>query len=187
MATATLTKIDTTDTPAPEAASASDLATLIALVTDLGQKVSALDTQVKEQRAHVPTFRPMDRPNQENPASIARRRAAATKGLVGGEERQGEIVLPIGVNGRRIEENLLPFFGTQYESGQPVRINREATREGSARTWGEILDKAHVDGEGVILRPMWVGKLRIWKYRVRVPGLTRKTGDGFLAHELIAA
>lgn len=55
-----------------------------------------------------------------------------------------------------------------------------------AVVWADLLDSVKCPGEGVIKFADYLSKLGMWKYKVYVPGLTRKAGDGFYEYELSA-
>lgn len=50
--------------------------------------------------------------------------------------------------------------------------------------WGDLLDAIECEGVGVIKFADFLGKLGEWKYKAYIPGLTRKSGDGFYEYEI---
>jgi len=67
------------------------------------------------------------------------------------------------------------FFPDQPESGG--EFPRDVI-------WGDILARQRSQGKGTIRYRKFLSKRGIWKYSVRVNGLTTKDGDGFMETEL---
>lgn len=53
--------------------------------------------------------------------------------------------------------------------------------------WGDLLTLVKNGGEGVVKSRPFLGKLGLWKLKVRVKGLTDRAGDGFYEQELMSA
>lgn len=180
--------------PAPAPAESPDLATVLAALQDLTQKVEAKDAQIdaltaQVERAKAATPRIVRRPG-DDPHNVEARRARATAGMKRGESRGGVEQLPIDAHGKRIPTELLDRFGPKYEAGDEVRIRRDVQRDGfpGEQTWGDVLDKQRCEGVGVVLRQSFLTKLGEWKYICHFPGLTRRErGDGFYDGEITAA
>lgn len=170
---------------------APDLAQIAAMLQDLTAKVEAKDAQIEAltaqvERAKAAQPRIVRRPG-DDPHNVESRRARATAGMRRGESRSGSQQLPVDAHGKRIPAELLDRFGPKYEAGDAVRIRRDVARDGfpGEQTWGDVLDKQRVSGEGVVLRQSFLTKLGEWKYVCHFPGLTRRErGDGFYDSEI---
>ncbi len=167
--------------PPTEAPQNTDaLMLILGKLDEFSTRLEGVEQRQRKQEQSVPRFQPMERPDKpHNPRS-------AMAGARVGEEREGAAgQLPVGTNGQRLPNALLNQFVQRFQPGDPVRINPEAERVGAEGVlWGTVLDRAHSDGEGTIRKVLWLSKYGEWKYKVRVPGLTTRTGDGFYDSEL---
>lgn len=190
---------------APEQSGASSIpADLQSLIQDMSTKLDAIQQENAELRAEVqhqktmtPTFKPMARPDPHN--AEARRQQIEALGTThkGDAEFSGgqRSFVPVtsgfgfeGVKGNRIPDAMLGHLNKRFSEGDMVRINPEATREGSKVTWGEILAKHNADGVGVVVRVSDFRKSGMWKYKVRTTKVGGYMGiDGFYDYELLPA
>jgi hypothetical protein len=186
---------------APDQSGASSLpdSALADLIRDLSEQVSELKRDVQATKSMTPAYKPMER---VDPNGAARRReqidalAHEQKGNADFTSGQNAFV-PVtsgygfeGIMGNRVPENLMNSgqFRKRFSDGDYVRINPDVTREGSERTWGEILEKIGSDGVGVVTQVLGLYKGGIWKYKVRIPKLgTRNATDGYYDRELLPA
>lgn len=53
--------------------------------------------------------------------------------------------------------------------------------------WGDILQANRCTGDGVITYSGQMSRIGVWKYRVRVPGITQESGDSAYEFELMEA
>lgn len=159
-----------------------DIAALVALIQDLRSEVSEL----KAQKPAAPTFKPMERPDLHNTAE--RRRQMMDTLQRAGQRAEGNLdQTAVDYQGHPIGKAMLREMGPAFQVGDVIRVRREVTREGGSVSWGDILDKVHSEGVGVVQRTLYLTKAHVWKYLVRVNGLTPTKGDGFYEHELDAA
>lgn len=177
------------ETAAPEAPSV-DMGALLqdmnAKLEILSEENAELRAEVSSQRHAVPQYRPMERPDLHN-AGTRRKQVLSTLGA--GQKGDGVLEqVPVDHLGHKIPKAMLSQMGPQFRPGDHVRIDPESTREGfpEGQTWGQVLSKVKSDGYGVVQRTLWFGKGGLWKYKVRVPGLTGKSPDGFYESELRA-
>ncbi len=171
---------------------------IAALLQDFSTKLDRLSeenrelrSEIEQQRSAIPRTRPSDRTDLHN-AGAKRRQVA--NAIQRGDLREiepggGGTQLPIDHRGHAIPKHMLAEMGAQFETGDLVRINPDATREGFGgdQRWENILEKVGSDGYGTVDRVLWYAKGGYWKYKVKVPGLTGKSADGFYEYELLAA
>lgn len=173
--------------------SSDDLAGLIAqavagAISPLQSQLQELESKVNAQSARMPSFKPMETP-EDSRAMLGR--------LQKGEQRSGDRTrIPQGSDSHPLPDHILYGNPSPFEQGQMVRINPDATREGSERTWGEVLadpknrriQAENPDAIGTVLRVERYSKYtHLWKYKVRIDGMTRPNGDGFTQDELLPA
>lgn len=185
MATATTTTTTTAAAAAAAAPPAPDLtAQLAALITDLTGKVAALEAKIATQQTAAPRFKAMAPPDLHNATA---RRTQVMRQLKAGESASGVTrYVPVTVDGQRVPAR----FGPTYAIGDLVRVNPDVAREGwpAGQTWGDVLAREGCEGLGEVKRVLWLDKAGLrWKYKVRVPGLTKSEGDGFYDDELLDA
>ena len=193
--------------PSPAAAAAG----VEALIQGLATQMASLAAEVAALKGATPRFVPQVGPERPIRSDML----LASLDTPG--ERSGHRSIPMGPGGEEVTQWHMRAFPQRFVQGSLVRINRESTRYGSDKTWGEVLGDetpqpcpnevqqgkgkvrcpgAIVVGGGAcqvcdlgcsVLRVRWLSKTGHWKYVVRVPGLTRPTGDGFYDFELEAA
>lgn len=190
---------------APEQSGASSSpADLAAIIQDFSSKLDAIQQEnaelrhdLQRQKAMTPTFKPMAKPDPHN--AEARRQQIEALGTT----RKGDAefsdgqraFIPVtsgfgfeGVKGNRIPEGMLSHLNKRFSEGDMVRINPEATREGSTEAWGAILARHNADGVGVVTRVSDFRKCGMWKYKVRTTRVGGYMGmDGFYDYELLPA
>lgn len=54
-------------------------------------------------------------------------------------------------------------------------------------TWGDILRANRSNGVGTVAYPGVMSRIGVWKYRVKVPGITQENGDSAYEYELAEA
>lgn len=189
---------------APEQSGASQSPDIASLIQDFSSKLDAIQqenaelrSELQRQKTLVPTYKPMARPDPHN--AEARREqiealGATHKGEAEFTSGQRSFV-PVtsgfgfeGVKGNRIPDAMLGHLNKRFSEGDMVRINPDATREGSNVTWGEILAKHNADGVGVVVRVSDFRKCGMWKYKIRTTRVGGYMGmDGFYDYELLPA
>lgn len=181
---------------------------LLALISDLTDKIGALESKLAQKESQAPRMIPMGAMDVPNIGTVA-------TGMRGGDERNGVgAQLPIASRGLRLHDDIFRQFDQTFEAGQRVRLNPESVRQGGSQSWGEILERLGTVqcptkvGRRTCNTPLQVGdicrrcgvgptvqgvrylnKNGEWKYIVRVPGLTARQGkgDGFAQSELLPA
>lgn len=172
------TKVD--DAPAVDTNQA-----LLALIQEVRGEMADLREQVASQAERVPRVVPMKREDIHNAGT---RRAQVMASLRGGQKADGQLEqVPVDHLGHRIPKQMLEHMGAAFQTGSVVRINPDVKREGAEDTWGDILARSSSDGYGTVEKVLWYGKGGFWKYKVKVPGLTGRSPDGFYEYELEAA
>lgn len=187
----------TTEAPDQSGASSIPDGDLKALIQDMSAQIADLKREVQQAKAMTPAYKPMER---TDPHNAAQRRAQIEQI---GVTKKGDAefsdglnaFVPVtsgfgfeGVRGNRIPDAMIGSLNKRFDVGDLVRINPDATREGSTRSWGEILDKHNADGVGVVTAVSDFRKCGMWKYRVRLTKVGGFRGlDGFYDYELLPA
>lgn len=137
--------------------------------------VDAVKGQQKRTDAALPQFKPMAR-------KLDRKSVLAN--LQRGQQATGADKVPVGSNGIKILPQLMDMVGhPQFEPGDLVRLDREVTRPGSEKAWGEIVGDA--DPVGEVRHLLYLTDNAEWKYHVRFPELSGERIDGYLQSELL--
>jgi len=186
-------------TEAPEQSGASSIpADLASLIQDMSAQIADLKREVQQAKAMTPAFKPMDRTDPHNAAQRRAQIEALGSQKKGDAEFSDGLQGPFigvtsgfgfeGVRGNRVPDAMIGSLNKRFDVGDMVRVNPEATREGSERTWGEILTKHNADGVGVVTAVSDFRKCGMWKYRVRLMKVGGFRGlDGFYDYELLPA
>lgn len=160
------------------------LSAVLAAIQDLRSEIRATNERVNELGGRVdrgiPRMVPMrtDQPVQ-NSVTVPKLRAGES--ATGAKE-----YFPVTSTGQRVPDLLLERFPQRFGLGAAVRLRRDVpsgamTKDGREITWGEILDKVPQNplGEGEVMRPYYLSPKRgEWKYKVYIPGLTKRQGTG---------
>ena len=182
---------------APETGASSIPADLQSLIQDMSSQIAELKQELQHQKTMVPTFKPSARPDPHN--AEARREQILAMGTThkgDAEFSDGQrAFIPVtsgfgfeGVKGNRIPDAMLSHLNKRFSEGDMVRINPEATREGSKEPWGAILERHGADGVGVVVLVSDFRKCGMWKYKVRTTRVGGYMGmDGFYDYELLPA
>jgi hypothetical protein len=94
---------------------------------------------------------------------------------------------------REARDKIPPQYRPVFRSGDQVRINPESQihgavdNRGKPKIWGDVLTARGINGRGEIMATLYITKSYEPKYRVHIPGLTRKNGDGYRESELLPA
>ena len=190
---------------APEQSGASPSPdNLASLIQDMSTKLDAIQqenadlrAEVQRQKTLVPTYKPMAKPDPHNAEARREQIEALGKTNKGDAEFSGgqRAFVAVtsgfgfeGVKGNRIPDAMLGHLNKRFSEGDMVRINPDATREGSKETWGAILERHNADGVGVVVRVSDFRKSGMWKYRIRTTRVGGFQGlDGFYDYELLPA
>jgi hypothetical protein len=180
---------------AKEEQDVSTLDRILQLAEATEAQLEALSQRVSAIEGKQPKFVPMEKPARSNrvgtyrpPEQLDEVRARGMKTLTEPGQSAGgrRNILEIDVN------RLPPEYRPVFRQGDLVRINPDAKihrseteAEPEGRTWGQVLEKFNSDGIGEVKALMYISKTYEPKYRVRVPGVTPQTGDGFMEAELL--
>lgn len=155
-------------------------------IAELMAEIASLRKEMADQATRVPTFRKMEKVDLHNATT---RRAQVLRTLEKGQSAGGQLQqVPVDHLGHKLSEPLMRLMANKFNAGDEVMIVRSSAREGFKEgvTWGDVLDRANCVGVGTVHKVLWFGKGDVWKYKVRVPGLTGASADGFHEYELAA-
>lgn len=174
---------ETAGVEAPAASPSSD-DVVVALLTEMSQRLIGMDERLTalESRPETPAF--IDPQVHANTKAADRSRAALASEPDGIPKGQ---TIPIFPNGQRVPDLVMGMFRPKFGTGDVVQLDLDAVPEGrdDGRTRGELMaEKGVPNGYGQVLDRTFLSEQmgKGWKYRVKFDKKVMPGSNGGIVH-----